>query len=180
MEVPLKSRNVRDETPPEKIGQLVRNWHFWESLVYSGLEFKPEGEIQDPLCTTKAYYPRVKNLRAMAEESLRLVATALERLTVNQATQGWARHLKAPDVFKPDSRDNELKLWGDWKFSFMNYIKGIDPTMANDMDLVERDLEASYDMDDMTDETKSRAVRLYSLLTSYRRQRPLKLIQYVK
>ena len=87
MEVPLKSRNVRDETPPEKIGQLVRNWHFWESLVYSGLEFKPEGEAHDPLCTTKPY-PKVKNLRSMAEESLRLVATALERLTVNQAAQG--------------------------------------------------------------------------------------------
>ena len=99
---------------------------------------------------------------------------------VNQATQGWARHLKAPDVFKPDSRDNELKLWGDWKFSFMKYITGIDPTMANDVDQVERDLEANYDMDDVTDETKSRAVRLYSLLTPYLRQRPLKLIRRVK
>ena len=58
--------------------------------------------------------------------------------------------------------------------------QSIDPTMANDMDLVERDLEANYDMDDMTDETKSRAVRLYSLLTSYLRQRPLKLIRHVE
>ena len=116
----------------------------------------------------------------MAEESLRLVANALERLTVNQTTQGWARHLKPPDVFKPDSRDNELKLWGDWKFALLNYIKGIDPTMANDMDHVERDLDASYELDDMTDETKGRSVRLYSLLTSYLRQRPLKLIRHVK
>ena len=116
----------------------------------------------------------------MAEESLRLVANALERLTVNQTTQGWARHLKPPDVFKPDSRDNELKLWGDWKFAFLNYIKGIDPTMANDMDQVERDLDASYELDDMTDETKGRSVRLYSLLTSYLRQRPLKLIRHVR
>ena len=55
--------------------------------------------------------------------------------------------------------------------------------MANDMDHVERDLDASYDLydlDDMTDETKGRSVRLYSLLTSYERQRPLKLIRHVK
>ena len=75
------------------------------------------------------------------------------------------------------TRDNELKLWGDWKFAFLNYIKGIDPTMANDMDHVERDLDASYELDDMTDETKGRLVRLYSLLTSYLRQRPLKARQ---
>ena len=102
----------------------------------------------------------------MAEESLRLVANALERLTVNQTTQGWARHLKPPDVFKPDSRDNELKLWGDWKFAFLNYIKGIDPTMANDMDHVEKDLDASYELDDMTDETRkiSSAIQFADIL----------------
>ena len=32
----------------------------------------------------------------------------------------------------------------------------------------------------MTDETKAKAVSLYSLLTSYVRQRPLKLIRHVK
>ena len=64
---------------------------------------------------TKTFIPKVIGLRSMAEESLRQVATALERLALNQSTQGWARHLKAPDVFKPDGRDAELKLWGDWK-----------------------------------------------------------------
>ena len=52
----------------------------------------------------------------MADESLRQVAVALERLAINQASQGWARHLKAPDVFKPNGREAELKLWSDWKF----------------------------------------------------------------
>ena len=57
--------------------------------------------------------------------------------------------------------DNRLKMWGDWKFnSFLNYIKGIDLTMANDMDHVERELEASYGLDAVTDETKGRAVIL--------------------
>ena len=52
--------------------------------------------------------------------------------------------------------------------------------MAQSMDLVESNVEANYDIGDMTDETKAKAVRLYSLLTSYLRQRPLKLIRHVK
>ena len=83
------------------------------------------------------------------------MATALERLALNQSTQGWARHLKAPDVFKPDGRDAELKLWGDWKFGFLNYVKGWDPSMAASMDMVENNVDANYNFEDMTDETKA-------------------------
>ena len=61
----------------------------------------------------------------MAEESLKMISTALEKLTVTQSSSSWARHLKTPDLFKPDTRD-ELKQWSDWKFSFENYAKGID------------------------------------------------------
>ena len=129
---------------------------------------------------TKTFTPKVIGLRSTAEESLRQVATALERLALNQASQGWARHLKAPDVFKPDGRDAELKLWGDWKFGFLNYVKGLGPSMAASMDMVESNVDANYSFEDMTDETKAKAVRLYSLLTLYLRQRPLKLIRHVK
>ena len=83
-------------------------------------------------------------------------------------------------MFKPDGREAELKLWSDWKFSFLNNVKGLDPSMAQSMDMVENNVEANYDIGDMTDETRAKAVRLYSLLTSYLRQRPLKLIRHVK
>ena len=83
-------------------------------------------------------------------------------------------------MFKPDGREAELKLWSDWKFSFLNYVKGLDPSMAHSMDMVEENVDANYDIGDMTDETKAKAVRLYSLLTSYLRQRPLKLIRHTK
>ena len=115
----------------------------------------------------------------MAEESLRQVAAALERLALNQSVQGWARHLKPPDVFKPEGRDAELKMWGEWKFGFLN-VKGLDPSMAASMDMVGANVDGNYNFEDMTDETKAKAVRLYSLLTSYVRQRPLKLIRHVK
>eukprot|EP00913_Durusdinium_trenchii_P008006 g7509.t1 len=48
------------------------------------------------------------------------------------------------------------------------------------MDMVENNVDADYNFEDTTDETKAKAVRLYSLLTSYLRQRPLKLIRHVK
>ena len=52
--------------------------------------------------------------------------------------------------------------------------------MASNMDLVENGMNDTYSLEDMTDETKAKAVRLYSLLTSFLRQRPLKLIRHVK
>ena len=116
----------------------------------------------------------------MAEESLKMISTALERLTVTQSSSSWARHLKTPDLFKPDTRDNELKQWSDWKFSFENYVKGIDAPMAYSMKLVEENLNGNYELDEMTDETKAYAIRLYSLLISYLRNRPLKLVRHMK
>ena len=160
---------LREDTEPEVLGELVYNWHFWEQLVYSGLIFGKEEPFVS--LTSKTFYPDVRGW---------LVATALERLTLSQQNQGWARHLKSPDVFKPDSRDAELKGWSDWKFSFMNYVKGLGPSMAQSMDMVEDNIDADYSLGDMTDETKAKAIRLYSLLTSFLRLRPLKLIRHVK
>ena len=46
--------------------------------------------------------------------------------------------------------------------------------------LLEKELNADYALDDMSEEMQGMAVRLYSLLTSYMRQRPLKLVRHVK
>ena len=148
-----------------ELSELVYNWRFWDMPVYAGLAFGTPTPLA-PL-ETKTFIPKVYGWKSMAEESLRQVATALERLALNQTAQGWARHLKPPDVFKPEGRDAELKLWGDWKFGFLNYVKGLDPSMAASMDMVENNVDANYNFEDMTDETKAKAVRLYSLLTSY-------------
>lgn len=92
---------LKEKTEEEKLGEFAHQWHFWEPLVYSGLEFG--SQESEAGVTTKTFYPKVSSLGSMAEESLRLVAAALERLTVNQSAQGWSRHLKAPDVFKPEN-----------------------------------------------------------------------------
>ena len=173
-----KVEYLKEKTDEEDLEVLVSNWRFWEIIAHSG--FGEKVEEGGAGVTTKTYCPKVGPLAIMADESLKLVAVALERLTVHQTAQGWSRHLKTPDLFKPESRDAELKTWGDWKFSFVNYIKGIDPSMASNMDMVEKNVNGNCVMDDMSDETKGKAVRLYSLLTSYLRHRPLKLIRHMK
>ena len=78
---------LREDTEPEVLGELVYNCHSWEQLAGSGLVFGKE----EPLAslTSKTFYPDVRGWKSMAEESLRLVATALERLTLSQQAQGW-------------------------------------------------------------------------------------------
>ena len=172
--------DLRDRADKDAISDLVANWDFRKLLSYTNLEINEEQQDSEPYLTTKTYYPRVAYIHTMAEERLKMISTALEKLTVTQSSSSWARHLKTPDLFKPDARDNELRQWSDWKFSFENYVKGIDAPMAYSMKLVEENLNGNYELDEMTDETKAQAIRLYSLLISYLRNRPLKLVRHMK
>ena len=45
---------------------------------------------------------------------------------------------------------------------------------------MQENLNGNYELDEMTDETKAQAIRLYSLLISYLRNRPLKLVRHMK
>ena len=173
-----KVEELRDSTDKEVISDLVANWDFTQLLDY--FDFEPNHSEKTPTLTTRTYRPYISYLAAMAEESLQKISQTLERLSVSQSSTAWSRHLKTPDIFKPDTRDNELKQWSDWKFSFENYVKGIDPGMAHSMRLVEENLSGNYELDEMTDETKASSIRLYSLLISYLRNRPLKLIRLMK
>ena len=76
---------VRDSTGQEKLSELVFNWRFWDIISYAGLSIDSTASCET--VETKAYYPKVFGWKAMAEESLRQVATALERLAINQASQ---------------------------------------------------------------------------------------------
>ena len=88
--------------------------------------------------------------------------------------------MKTPDLFKPGTRDQEIKQWGDWKFSFVNYVKGIEPQMAHSMKMVEDNLGGDFAFEDMTDATRAMVVRLYGVLASYLRGRPLKLVRHMQ
>ena len=93
----------QEEIQGDKVCALVAQWKFWELVAYSGQSFPEQGEEGGADWSTRSYYPKPRRIEAMAEESLRLISTALERLQVTQSAQAWSRHLKTPDVFKPES-----------------------------------------------------------------------------
>ena len=106
-----KVERLRDQTDTEDICELLAHWDYINLLSYGGLVF--EENVTEPKVTTKAYLAYISYLRTMAEESLRMISQALERLTVNQTTTTWSRHMKTPDLFKPETRDQEIKQWSD-------------------------------------------------------------------
>ena len=173
-----KVERLRDETPEDQICELIATWDFISVFQESGLLLTED--LEDPDLTTYTFRPLIKNLWEMADESLRLISQTLERLALTQSSSSWSRHMKTPDIFKPDNRDNEINQWSDWKFSFVNYIKGIDARIAASMDPVEENLNGDFRLSDMTDETKVMAARLYGVLTSYLRNRPLKLVKHMR
>ena len=174
-----RAERFRDETTKGEACELLANWDFVSLIGYAGLHFNEDVE-PIPKVDERTFCPYLPYIREMAEESLRQISHALERLTVHQSAAVWSRHVKTPDIFKPDTRDQELKQWNDWKFSFVNYVKSIEPSMVDSMKMVGENLNADYNFEDMTDATKSMAVRLYAVLISYLRNRPLKLIRHIK
>ena len=82
---------MRDQTDTEDICELLAHWDYINLLSYSGLVF--EENVTEFKVTTKAYLAYIPYLRTMAEESSRMISQALERLTVNQTTTTWSRHV---------------------------------------------------------------------------------------
>ena len=110
-----KIEKLRDNTDKEVISDLVANWDFTQLLDY--FDFEPNHSEKTPTLTTRTFGPYISYLAAW----LRRACRRFHKLR-SQSSTAWSRHLKTPDIFKPDTRDNELKQWSDWKFSFENYM----------------------------------------------------------
>ncbi|OLP86509.1 Copia protein [Symbiodinium microadriaticum] len=79
------------------------------------------------------------------------------------------------DPFRPSSREEELKQWKEWWFSFMNYVSGHDAAYERDISEIRLEEEVTHDL--MTTEQIERSRRLYSLLCSLLKGRPLLIIK---
>ena len=115
---------------------------------------------------------------AMANQ-LEQIRDVLADLVRGQANAQWSRYVKQPDVFKPDTREQELKQWSDWRFTLENYVKSVDVVMHTEMSIIANNAEAKIEWSELNEERKERSLRLFGLLASLLRNRPLKLIRHM-
>ena len=143
---------TQESTRREALLRYIQLWRYEKIVAGPEIPLQVRGHFAAG--EVRSFFPRVSKMAGAAEESLRLISEALDRLSVAQSSSSWTRHLKTPDPFKPDNRDAELKQWPDWKFAFCSYVKSLDGKLAELMSVVEADLLTTYEFEDMTTETK--------------------------
>ena len=87
--------------------------------------------------------------------------------------------IQKPDVFKPETRESEVDGWTEWRHGMMNYLGVIDPGFIKDLAEVEANPTRTPDMSGMDGAQARRCVELYSILQSFLRHRPAKLVRAV-
>ena len=92
--------------------------------------------------------------------------------------------LKPPEAFSPATIEEEVSQWSDWAFTFKNFLAFMDQAFLTDLKSAEdQKVEISSDIsntffgDDR--ERMNRGMKLYSVLSSYLRNRPLKVLRSV-
>ena len=119
--------------------------------------------------------------RAVADASTRMqTATATTSGTSGTTFDTGSRVLKGPDVFAPGTLDEEVSSRQDWAFIFKNYIGFMDPNHLSEFSWAETHTGPITE-DEYTagSENGRRAVKLYSVLSSYLKNRPLKILRSV-
>ena len=119
--------------------------------------------------------------RAIADASTRMqAATTTTSGTSGTTFDTGSRVLKGPDVFAPGTLDEEASAWQDWAFVFKNYIGFMDPNYLSEFSWAETHTGPITE-DEYTagSEKGRRAVKLYSVLSSYLKNRPLKILRSV-
>ena len=91
--------------------------------------------------------------------------------------------LKPPEAFSP-AIEEEVSQWSDWAFTFKNFLAFMDQAFLTDLKSAEdQKVEISSDIsntffgDDR--ERMNRGLKLYSVLSSYLKNRPLKVLRSV-
>ncbi|CAE7216612.1 YPTV4, partial [Symbiodinium microadriaticum] len=88
-------------------------------------------------------------------------------------------------AFSPSTIEDEASQWGDWAFAFRNFLSLMDWGYFTDLKMAEQ-RTAPIDSSDFNgdffegrDDRKVRGMKLYSVLSSYLRNRPLKVLRSV-
>ena len=119
--------------------------------------------------------------RAIADASTRMqTATTATCGTSGTTFDTGSRVLKGPDVFARGTLEEEVSSWQDWAFIFKNYIGFMDPNYLSEFSWAEAHTGPITEDEYIAGSEKGRrAVKLYSVLRSYLKNRPLKILRSV-
>eukprot|EP00439_Symbiodinium_sp_Y106_P035577 s4713_g4.t1 len=122
-----------------------------------------------------------ETLGHQTQEQLRVLGRTLEIVTARAGGRGvanaWSRLLPRPDIFKPQTRDEEISGFPEWAWQRKQYLHAIDGDMCDMVEEVESDLSAEVLLGNVSPEAQNQAKKLYALLTTLVRERPLQLLR---
>ena len=107
-------------------------------------------------------------LRAAVKESRNIGEVELHKL------------VKAPDVFAPTSWQEEKNNFAEFKHRLRTWLGSLDSRIVAALDVVERAPHEPLNMADMTEAGKETSRRIYSIMSSYTKNRPQRVVHAVK
>ena len=110
------------------------------------------------------------------------IGSSLERAVKGRKPGDVELHklIKPPEIFSPGTWQEEKNGFMEFKQRLRVWLGAMDEDLVETMDLVENDLRKNevLDMKDMTDEAKTQSRKLYSILASYTKGRPYRVVRH--
>ena len=144
--------------------------------------FSPTSQTAQSMPSLQMMDAFAQMLQANREQTVALQKTVESLAAARPKSDAgtWTRLLPRPDIFRPQTREDEIAQFGEWKWSFKQYVRAIDSNMSKAMDEVEMQLNEETSLVEMTPEAEEQAQKLYALLTGMVKDRPLQLVRSVE
>ena len=102
------------------------------------------------------------------------MATAAEAQASIVKQEGLTKVMKV-DPWKPTSREEELRTWREWQFQFLTWVAAHDAKFSEDLAAIDIDVPEDHAL--MEPAKAQRSQKLYAILVSLLRGRPLLLVK---
>lgn len=107
-----------------------------------------------------------------------------QQVTTRDENRGLAgalyKLLKPPEVWKPETREQEHATWQEFSFALRAYLTAPDEKFSGDFKSLEGRYEILVKMNEMEENTRKRGTVLYAILTSLVQGRPQKTLKLVE
>ncbi|CAE7315730.1 unnamed protein product [Symbiodinium natans] len=117
---------------------------------------------------------------AQAAERATAAAEAVMRSANEQRRlESLSRIIQKPDMYKPETREQEIDQWMEWRHVMRNYLGVVDHQFLEELDVFEGNASNEVVLSTLNDGAKMRSRELYAILQSFVRNRPAKIVRNV-